>query len=48
MYRVVLPNAQVSGIGDLVYRAGQAMTREVTVTCYPDSAGNMVYKYFEA
>lgn len=46
-YRLVLPNAQVTAIGDLVYKAGGAMSREVTITCFPDSAGNKVYKYWE-
>ena len=48
LFRIVLPNAQVTAVGDMVYRAGQQMSREVTITCYPDASGNRVYKYFEA
>ena len=46
-FRVVLANAQVTAVGDLVYKAGGAMSREITITCFPDSAGNKVYKYWE-
>lgn len=44
--RIVIPNGHVSEVGDVTYKAGQAMCPELTISCYPDSSGNYVYKYF--
>jgi len=46
LLRIVIPNGHVSEVGEITYKAGEAMTPELTISCYPDSAGNYVYKYF--
>lgn len=46
LLRIVIPNGHVSEVGEVVYKAGEAMTPELTISCYPDSSGNYVYKYF--
>lgn len=43
--RVVLPDAQVTERGDVVYQNGEAVGYPVTVTAYPDSSGVKAYKY---
>lgn len=43
--RIVVPNGQITEIGDVVYVAGEAIGYEVTLSCFPDSAGNTVYEF---
>ena len=43
--RIVLPNAQITAVGDTNYTHGDALRYEVTVTAYPDESGNEGYKY---
>lgn len=43
--RIVLPNAQITSVGDVTYTHSDAVRYEVTVTAYPDEAGNEAYKY---
>lgn len=43
--RIVVPNSQITEVGDVVYVAGEAIGYEVTLTCYPDKAGVTVYEY---
>lgn len=43
--RIVIPDGQVTERGDITYSNGEAVGREVTITCYPDSSGNKAYIY---
>lgn len=43
--RIVLPNAQITSVGDITYTHSDAVRYEVTVTAYADEAGNEAYKY---
>lgn len=45
--RVVVPNGQITERGDVVYVNADAVGYPVTITCFPDDAGNKAYKYFE-
>lgn len=46
--RIVIPNAVISGLGDVVYKDDTAIGYNVTLTCLPDSAGNSHYEYIKA
>ena len=46
-WRKYIPNGQVTEVGSIVYGAGQAFAREITITCYPDSTGTRVYDFIE-
>ncbi|MGO3147084.1 MAG: phage tail protein [Leucobacter sp.] len=46
--RIVVPNGQITEIGDVVYVAGEAIGYEVTLSCFPDEDGNTVYEYIAA
>ena len=48
LFRIVIPNGAVTSVGDVVYKAGSAASREYTISCMPDSSGNRVYKYWDA
>ena len=43
--RIVVPNGQITEVGDVVYVAGEPIGYEVTLTTYPDADGNTVYEY---
>lgn len=43
--RVVLPNAQITNIGDVKYVNGDAVDYPLTITAYPDSSGVKAYIY---
>lgn len=45
--RVVIPNAVVSSIGDIVYNDSDAVGYEVTLTAYPDATGLTHYEYIK-
>ena len=45
LLRVVAPAAQVTDRGDVSYTSGDAVGRQVTVTCYPDDSGIKAYIY---
>lgn len=46
--RVVLPCAKVTGVAEVVYKRGQAVGYQATLTAYPDSEGNTHYEYIKA
>lgn len=43
--RIVVPDGQVTEVGDVVYVDGEPIGYEVTLTCYADSDGVTVYEY---
>jgi len=45
LIRIVVPDGQITETGDITYANGDAVGREVTITCYPDSSGNKAYIY---
>lgn len=46
--RIVVPNAKITEVGDVVYTDGEAIGYEVTLGCFPDSSGNTAYEYLAA
>lgn len=44
-FRQVIPNGQVTDIGDITWAASGVVGYEVTITAYPDAAGNFSYLY---
>jgi hypothetical protein len=43
--RIVIPAGQITERGEVTYTNSDAIGREVTITCYPDSSGNKAYIY---
>ena len=43
--RIVVPNGQITEVGDVVYTDGEAIGYEVTLSTFPDEDGNTVYEY---
>lgn len=43
--RKVYPNAQITDIGDVSYKAKELIAYEVTITCYQDEHGQFGYEY---
>jgi hypothetical protein len=43
--RVVLPDAQVTARGDIVWKSDTVISYDVTLTAYPDADGNKAYIY---
>ena len=43
--RIVIPNASVSEVGDVVYSDEDVVGYPVTLTCMPDAQGNTHYEY---
>lgn len=46
--RVVLPCAKVTAVAEVVYKKGQAVGYQTTITAYPDASGNTHYEYIKA
>ena len=43
--RIAIPDGQITDRGDVTYANSEAVGREVTITCYPDSTGVKAYVY---
>ncbi|MCQ2211307.1 MAG: hypothetical protein MJZ34_13565 [Paludibacteraceae bacterium] len=43
--RIVLPNAKITALGDIVYSDSDAIGYEITLSCVPDENGNTHYEY---
>lgn len=46
--RIVIPSAQVSEVGDVVYTDSDAVAYEVTLSAQADASGNTHYEYIKA
>ena len=45
--RIVVPEAKVTSVGDIVYKDNDIIAYEVTLSAVPDSAGNTHYEYIK-
>ena len=45
--RIVVPNAQVTEVADIVYKDDDAIGYDTTASCYPDDEGNPHYEYIK-
>ena len=44
-YRLVVPRAKITEIGDVVYKSNEAVAYDVTITAMADEAGKPYYEY---
>lgn len=47
-WRMVVPNAKLSELGDLTISSSELCQREITLKCAVDSDGNTMYDYIES
>ena len=40
---IVVPDGQITEVGDVTFKANEAVGWNVTLSCYPDSTGNSIY-----
>ena len=40
---IVVPDGQITEVGDVTFKANEAVGWNVTLSCYPDSAGHSIY-----
>jgi hypothetical protein len=45
LIRIAIPDGQITELGDVVYNNGDAIARQVTITCYPNVSGVKAYVY---
>ncbi len=45
LIRIVVGNGEITSRGDVVYKNGVPIGYPVTLSCYPDSNGNLMVKY---
>ena len=45
--RIVIPDGQISEVGDTTYSDTSVIAYPVTVECFPDANGNKAYKYMD-
>jgi len=43
--RIVVPQGQITEVGDVTYVDGDPIGYEVTISAYPDGSGNTAYEY---
>jgi len=48
LQRIVIPNGEISEVGDVEYTDSGAVGYEVTVTALPDASGNTHYTYIKS